>query len=118
MLPSGLLFVLFVLGATLTREPSQSPSSDLAPGDGRDLVLAACTGCHTTELIVASHMSRKTWDTTLTWMEETQSMARLEPDVRKAIVDYLERTQGLSAEEESGTSSPWAYPRYRPNPPW
>ncbi len=97
---------------------AQSPSADLAPGEGRELVLAACTGCHTTDIIASSHMSRKTWDTTLTWMEETQSMPRLELDVRKAILVYLERTQGLSPEEESGTSSPWAYPRYRPNPTW
>jgi len=102
---------------TLAAAP-QSSSADLAPGEGRELVLAACTGCHTTELIVASHMSRKTWETTLTWMEETQGLAPLEPGVRKAILDYLERTQGFSAEEESGTSSPWGPPRYRPNPIW
>ena len=93
-------------------------SADLAPGEGRDLVAATCTGCHGTELIVASHMSRRTWDTTLTWMEETQGLARLEPAVRKAILDYLEETQGLSSEEESETASPWASPRYRPNPIW
>jgi hypothetical protein len=63
-------------------------------------------------------MSRKTWETTLTWMEETQGLAPLEPGVRKAILDYLERTQGFSSEEESGTSSPWGPPRYRPNPIW
>ena len=115
MLPSALLFVL---AATLTREPSQTSSPDLAQGEGREIVLAACTGCHTTELIVRSHMSRKSWETTLTWMEETQSMARLEPTVRKAILDYLEKTQGVEAEEEGQTSGPWASPRYRPNPIW
>jgi hypothetical protein len=92
--------------------------SDLAPGDGRDLVLAACTGCHGTELIAASHMSRRTWDTTLTWMEETQGLSPLEPGLRKAILDYLETTQGLESEDESETSGPWASPRYRPNPIW
>lgn len=105
--------LLFVLAAGF-----QSASTELAPGDGRDLVLAACTGCHTTELIVASHMSRKSWETTLTWMEETQGLSPLEPAVRKAILDYLERTQGLSGAEEDETTSPWAQPRYRPNPIW
>jgi hypothetical protein len=92
----------------------QSP--ELAPGEGRELVLSACTGCHTTELIAAARMTRKNWDTTLTWMEETQGLIRLEPSLRKAILDYLEKTQGLTEEEE--TSSPWAQPRYRPNPAW
>ena len=115
MLPSALLFVL---AATLTREPSQASSPDLAQGEGREIVLAACTGCHTTELIVRSHMSRKSWDATLTWMQDTQGLGRLEPAVRKAILDYLEKTQGLEAEEESETTGPWASPRYRPNPIW
>ena len=110
MLPAALVL-------TLAAAP-QSSSADLAPGEGRELVLTACTGCHTTEIIASSHMSRKSWETTLTWMEETQSMARLEPTVRKAILDYLERAQGLSSEEENETTSPWGPPRYRPNPIW
>jgi hypothetical protein len=101
----GLLFAL-----TLFRQ-------DLAPGEGRDLVQKTCTGCHGTELIVGSRMSRKTWETTLTWMEETQGLSPLEPSVRKAILDYLEKTQGFAAEDET-TAGPWASPRYRPNPIW
>lgn len=93
-------------------------SADLAPGDGRELVLSACTGCHTTELITQSHMSRKSWETTLSWMEETQGLSPLEPALRNAILDYLEKTQGLKEEDGSSTSSPWASPRYRPNPIW
>ncbi len=104
--------------ALLLAAALQSSAADLAPGEGRDLLLGACTGCHTTEIIVASRMSRKNWDNTITWMEETQGLARLEPALRKAILDYLERTQGLSAEDQNGAASPWASPRYRPNPLW
>jgi hypothetical protein len=96
----------------------QSSSSDLAPGAGREHVLTACTGCHTTDIIVASHMSRRSWDTTLTWMEDTQGLSPLESGIRKAILDYLEKTQGVEVQEESQTSGPWASPRYRPNPIW
>lgn len=96
---------------------AQVESSGLKPGEGRDTVWVVCTQCHTAEIILASHMSRKTWDTTLGWMQETQGLSELEPDVRKLILDYLERTQGL--DESAGTeSSPWAYPLYRPNPIW
>ena len=96
----------------------QASSPELAPGEGRDLVLTACTGCHTTDLIVAARMSRRSWDTTLRWMEETQGLTTLEPAVREAILDYLEKTQGLSPEDDRENSSPWASPRYRPNPIW
>ncbi|HJS74130.1 MAG TPA: hypothetical protein VJ921_07590 [Vicinamibacteria bacterium] len=109
------LALTLLLALTAAR---QSASEGLAPGAGRDLVVSTCTGCHTAEIIVSSHMSRKTWETTLTWMSDTQGMVPLEPDARKAILDYLEATQGLDGAEDSGEGSPWASPRYRPNPLW
>ena len=107
---------LGILLALLAQVESSSDSV-LKPGQGRDIVTAACTHCHTAEIIVASHMSRKTWDTTLTWMQQTQGLVELEPDIRALILDYLVLTQGLDDEAESG-SSPWASPLYRPNPIW
>lgn len=105
------------LGLILLALVAQVESSGLAPGEGREIVWAACTQCHTAEIIVASHMSRKTWDTTITWMQETQGLVELEPDVRQVILDYLEQTQGLD-EVDNEASSPWASPLYRPNPLW
>ena len=66
---------------------AQVESSGLEPGEGRETVWGVCTSCHTAEIIVASHMSRKTWDTTLTWMEETQGLNQLEPDIRELVLD-------------------------------
>ena len=96
----------------------QSDGAELKPGKGRDIVAAACTQCHTAQNIVASHMSRKVWDTTITWMQDTQGLAELEPDVRAVILDYLVETQGLDSGDEDAASSPWAAPLYRPNPIW
>ncbi|HSF19607.1 MAG TPA: hypothetical protein VLK65_29055 [Vicinamibacteria bacterium] len=89
----------------------------LAPGEGREVVEAVCTACHSAEIITASHMSRKSWDTTIDWMQEYQGLAELEPDVRETILDYLATTQGLEG-ETADSESPWAYPLYRPNPIW
>ncbi len=111
MTPAGALVV--ALAAAVESSPQ-----DLTPGKGREIVVTACTGCHTAEIIAASRMSRRNWETTLIWMEDTQGMAPLEPSVRKAILDYLEATQGLGSDEGSGETSPWASPRYRPNPIW
>ena len=46
-------------------------------------------------------------------------MRKLPADVRRRILDYLEKTQrpadrGL----DTGKKSPWATPLYRPNPIW
>jgi hypothetical protein len=106
---------LLLWSSTLCAQDQETP---LKPGEGRETVAERCTVCHTAEIIVQSHMSRKTWETTLTWMEETQGLAPLEPEVRKVILDYLEVTQGVELDESDGTDSPWAYPSYRPNPLW
>jgi len=100
-----------------TAAPAQNDSG-LARGAHREIVEAVCTSCHTAQNIVASHMSRESWDTTIRWMQETQGLAELEPDVRGRILDYLEATQGLDTSGESAGDSPWAFPRYRPNPIW
>ena len=116
--PLTVLLVL-ALGSPLLRS-GQGDGEDtdgLQPGAGREMVRAACTSCHTTEIIVAAHMTRRNWDTTLTWMEETQGLTRLEPAIRREILDYLESTQGLD-EAEDAAASPWASPLYRPNPLW
>lgn len=97
---------------------ASTQSTELAPGEGRDVVETVCTACHTVDNIVASHMSRKTWDTTISWMQDTQGLGPLEPDVRETILDYLETTQGLDEGAVNGAESPWATPLYRPNPIW
>jgi hypothetical protein len=107
-----------LLLAFLAVSAAQHSSERLAPGSGREVVANVCTACHSADLIVASHMSRKTWDSAITWMQETQGMGPLEPEVRRTILDYLEETQGISDELAGAVSSPWAHPIYRPNPLW
>ncbi len=110
-----LAILLLVAGSTASAQDDDVP---LKPGEGRETVVQICTFCHTAEIIVQSHMSRKTWETTLAWMEETQGLAPLDPDERAVILDYLEATQGVDLDESDGADSPWAYPLYRPNPLW
>ena len=102
-----------LLGAGLTGQGDAT----LAPGEHREIVEAVCTSCHTAQNILASRMTRESWDTTITWMQETQGLAELESDVRGRILDYLEKAQGLDGSVDDA-DSPWASPRYRPNPIW
>jgi hypothetical protein len=69
----------------------------LASGKGRQQVLDNCTTCHSTVIILQSHMTRKKWDQTLTWMQKKQGLWSLEPDLREEILDYLSTHQGTKS---------------------
>ena len=68
----------------------------LPPVSGVELVIKNCTVCHSADIILANHMSRKAWDKTITWMQKEQGLWELNKEVRKKILDYLSKTQGIS----------------------
>ncbi len=67
----------------------------LPPVSGVELVIKNCTVCHSADIILANHMSRKAWDKTITWMQKEQGLWELNNEVRKKILDYLSKTQGI-----------------------
>ena len=69
----------------------------LPPLSGVELVIKNCTVCHSADIILENHMSRKAWDKTITWMQKEQGLWELNREVRKIILDYLSKTQGISA---------------------
>ena len=68
----------------------------LPPVSGVELVIKNCTVCHSADIILENHMSRKAWDKTITWMQKEQGLWELNKEVRKIILDYLAKTQGIS----------------------
>ena len=68
----------------------------LSPVSGVELVVKNCTVCHSADIILENHMSRKAWDKTITWMQKEQGLWELNKEVRKIILDYLAKTQGIS----------------------
>ena len=69
----------------------------LSPVSGVELVVKNCTVCHSADIILENHMSRKAWDKTITWMQKEQGLWELNKEVRKIILDYLSKAQGISA---------------------
>ena len=69
----------------------------LPPLSGVELVIKNCTVCHSADIILENHMSRKAWDKTITWMQKEQGLWELNKEVRKIILDYLSKAQGISA---------------------
>ena len=117
--------VLAAEGQPAAPAPPQAAAVDpsdvvmgLVSAPGRDQVLANCVACHATALITQNHMSRASWDATLTWMQETQGLWEIPPPDRTAILDYLALTQGVNTGGAAAEDSPWAEPLYRPNPLW
>jgi hypothetical protein len=91
----------------------------LTPGVGIELVLGNCTVCHSADIILQNHMSRKAWDKTLTWMQKEQGMWELDKPDRKIILDYLSKAQGVGSKKEKRAGkngSPMYEFDYRPNP--
>ncbi|MGH6947212.1 MAG: hypothetical protein ACREDZ_07765 [Kiloniellales bacterium] len=85
----ALLAALF----SMTAEPAlaQEDGYELLPDDeGKDLVFAVCSGCHSIRLVVQQGLSRKRWDKLLDWMVEDQGMAELDPESRQQVLDYLD----------------------------
>ena len=50
-------------------------------------------------------MSRTAWNKTITWMQKEQGLWELNKEVRKIILDYLSKTQGITNNKFSGRAN-------------
>ncbi len=48
-----------------------------------------CTACHSAKLITQAGATRKGWEASIRWMQETQNLWQFSPKTEKAILDYL-----------------------------
>lgn len=107
------------LGLALCAHVGQVPAQEgeaqwggLPPGEGRPVVYAYCTACHSTRIILQQGMSRSRWDQTLDWMVKEQGMPEPGPEAREVLLDYLAAQFPAEQPRESGGVSP-----YRTLPP-
>lgn len=63
-------------------------NSGFVDDKGVSSVIQHCTPCHSAKLVTQNRMSRDGWETTITWMKETQNLWDL-GDNHESIVDYL-----------------------------
>jgi len=63
-------------------------ATGLVIGDGMNLVIGHCTGCHSAELITQNRATREGWIKVIRWMQETQNLWDL-GESEEAIVSYL-----------------------------
>ena len=92
-----LVLALFLRSNAVAKEKNKHQG--LSPVSGVELVVKNCTVCHSADIILENHMSRKAWDKTITWMQKEQGLWELNKEVRKIILDYLAKTQGISTKK-------------------
>ena len=93
----------------------------LPVGKGVKLVLEKCTGCHSAEIILQNHMSRKNWKKTIALMQQERGMAKLKKRDQNIILGYLSKFQNIdgnsiSSKTVSKKNNPMYDFDYRPNP--
>ena len=115
------LSVLLTLLKTTFLVQGEINYQGLSAGDGIRLVLDNCTVCHSADIILQNHMSRKNWNKTITLMQQKRGMAKLKKQDQKIILDYLSKYQGIDGDSISSKAvrkknNPMYDFDYRPNP--
>lgn len=67
-----------------------------------------CTNCHSAQLVIQNRMNKETWQTTIKWMQETQSLWDLGEN-EDVIIDYLVKNYPPSSKgrREALTNVEW-----------
>ena len=67
--------------------------TNLVIDDRLTLVKAHCTACHSSKLILQSHLTRDGWRQKIRWMQRTQKLWDL-ADSEPVVLDYLAKYYG------------------------
>ena len=95
------LVMLLGFGALLINDPGYfdnkpeaaevfqgSDDTGFIEGEHKMLVVANCTGCHSSKLVIQNRASREGWKNMIRWMQQTQNLWDLGGNEEK-ILDYL-----------------------------
>ena len=72
-----------------TEPGSNFDASNFAPGEGRALVVANCTACHSDKLVTQNRSDSQGWRELIYWMQKKQGLWPLDPQTEDVIVGYL-----------------------------
>ena len=71
-------------------------------GDNLDIVIANCTSCHSSKMVIQNKATRDGWKSMIRWMQETQGLWDLGEN-EPLILDYLAK---YYAPEKAGRRQP------------
>ena len=72
----------------------KSDTSNLIVAEGWQEVQATCTECHSSLLITQNSGDKAVWESRIRWMQETQGLQVLAPELEESILSYLAANYG------------------------
>lgn len=82
-----LLPLLFATANSTAQE--DGTAGDLIQAEGWQLVRDNCTECHSSQIIVQNSGNREVWKSRIEWMQSSQGLGELSPELEDSILDYL-----------------------------
>lgn len=67
---------------------------ELIQEEGWQLVRDNCTECHSSQIIVQNSGNREVWKSRIKWMQSSQGLGELGPELEGSILDYLTSNYG------------------------
>lgn len=84
----ALLPPLLIMTAGSTAQESPA-AGELIQAEGWQLVRDNCTECHSSQIIVQNSGNREVWKSRIEWMQNSQGLGELSPELEGSILDYL-----------------------------
>ena len=75
----------------------------LPEGPNKKYILQNCLSCHALSYIENQRLNRTQWNKTIKWMEEEHNLKFKNSEVRKKVLDYLEKH---FSEKKGGDENP------------
>lgn len=87
--------LLFTTASTAAQE--SVATGELIQEEGWQLVRDNCTECHSSQIIVQNSGNRDVWKSRIEWMQSSQGLGELGPELEGSILDYLTSNYGQKA---------------------
>ncbi|MSN96063.1 cytochrome C [Campylobacter sp. FMV-PI01] len=68
--------------------------SGLKIDDGWDIVAANCIACHSANLITNQKATKQGWLDIIRWMQRSEGLWELDPEMENTIISYLAKNYG------------------------
>ncbi len=72
-------------------------ASVLVREQGWEMVRDNCTECHSSQIMVQNSGNRAVWKSRIEWMQDSQGLGELAPEVEESILQYLATNYGQNA---------------------
>ena len=73
---------------------TSTTANELIREQGWELVRDNCTECHSSQIIVQNSGTREVWKSRIEWMQDSQGLGELGPELEASILDYLATNYG------------------------